>query len=94
MLLHQLEVFLQVAEKNSFTKAAEALFLSQSTVSAHISNLEKNFVAFGRGIHQLLFGISTYFFRGKIQNKLLKNRKAPEIRFQCVTNVYGVDEGT
>ncbi|WP_206811028.1 selenium metabolism-associated LysR family transcriptional regulator [Paradesulfitobacterium ferrireducens] len=43
MLLHQLEVFLQVAEKESFTKAAEALFLSQSTVSAHISNLEKNF---------------------------------------------------
>ncbi|GAB6173179.1 selenium metabolism-associated LysR family transcriptional regulator [Paradesulfitobacterium aromaticivorans] len=42
-MLHQLEVFLQVAEKESFTKAAEALFLSQSTVSAHISNLEKNF---------------------------------------------------
>lgn len=43
MLLHQLEVFIQVAEKSSFSKAAESLFLSQSTVSTHISNLEKHF---------------------------------------------------
>jgi len=43
MLLHQLEVFTQVAEKSSFSKAAESLFLSQSTVSTHINNLEKHF---------------------------------------------------
>lgn len=43
MLLHQLEIFKHVAEKNSFSKAAQALFLSQSTVSTHISNLEKYF---------------------------------------------------
>lgn len=43
MELHQLEVFAQVAEKSSFSKAAEGLFLSQSTVSTHISNLEKHF---------------------------------------------------
>lgn len=43
MLLHQLEVFTQVAEKASFSKAAESLFLSQSTVSTHIGNLEKHF---------------------------------------------------
>lgn len=42
-MLHQLEVFIQVAEKNSFSKAAESLFLSQSTVSTHINNLEKYF---------------------------------------------------
>lgn len=40
MLLHQLEAFTNVAEKKSFSKAAEALYLSQSTVSTHISNLE------------------------------------------------------
>lgn len=40
MLLHQLEAFINVAEKKSFSKAAEALYLSQSTVSTHISNLE------------------------------------------------------
>lgn len=43
MLLHQLEVFTQVAEKSGFSKAAESLLLSQSTVSTHISNLEKHF---------------------------------------------------
>jgi len=43
ILLHQLEVFIQVAEKSSFSKASVNLFLSQSTVSTHISNLEKQF---------------------------------------------------
>lgn len=43
MLLHQLKVFTQVAEKSSFSKAADSLFLSQSTVSSHINNLEKYF---------------------------------------------------
>ncbi|TBL76325.1 selenium metabolism-associated LysR family transcriptional regulator [Paenibacillus thalictri] len=43
MLLHQLEVFTHVAERCNFSKAAEALFLSQSTVSSHIKNLEAHF---------------------------------------------------
>jgi DNA-binding transcriptional LysR family regulator len=43
VLLHQLEVFIKVAERNSFSKAAESLFLSQSTVSTHIHNLERYF---------------------------------------------------
>jgi len=38
--LKQLEVFVAAAEYNSFTKAAEMLYLSQSTVSAHIRGLE------------------------------------------------------
>jgi len=38
--LKQLEVFTAVAELNSFTKAAEKLYLTQSTVSAHIRSLE------------------------------------------------------
>ena len=39
--LRHLEVFAAVTEYNSFTKAAESLYLSQSTVSAHIQSLEK-----------------------------------------------------
>ena len=38
--LKQLEVFVATAEYSSFTKAAEELFLTQSTVSSHISSLE------------------------------------------------------
>ncbi len=39
--LKQLEIFEAVAERSSFTRAAEELYLTQSTVSAHISNLEE-----------------------------------------------------
>lgn len=39
--LKQLEAFVTTAEYSSFTKAAEELFLTQSTVSSHISTLEK-----------------------------------------------------
>ena len=38
--LKQLEAFVATAEFSSFTKAAEELFLTQSTVSSHISALE------------------------------------------------------
>jgi DNA-binding transcriptional LysR family regulator len=41
MNLKQLEVFLAVVENGSFSKAAEATFITQSTVSQHISLLEK-----------------------------------------------------
>lgn len=37
----QLEAFIAVAEYNSFSRAAQALFLSQSTVSSHISELSQ-----------------------------------------------------
>jgi DNA-binding transcriptional LysR family regulator len=43
MNLKQLEVFIAVAESASFSRAAEITFLTQSTVSQHISSLEKEF---------------------------------------------------
>ena len=39
--LKQLEVFAAVVEQGSFTAAAEQLYLAQSTVSGHITALEK-----------------------------------------------------
>lgn len=41
MNLKQLEAFVQIAEGRSFSKAAKELFLTQPTISAHISALEK-----------------------------------------------------
>ena len=41
MEFRQLEVFVKVVETKSFSKAAEALYLSQPTISAHITSLEK-----------------------------------------------------
>lgn len=41
MNLKQLETFVQVAEGGSFSKAAKELFLTQPTISSHISSLER-----------------------------------------------------
>ena len=41
MNLKQLEAFVQIADSGSFSKAAKDLFLTQPTISAHISALEK-----------------------------------------------------
>ena len=41
MNLKQLEAFVQIADNGSFSKAAKDLFLTQPTISAHISSLEK-----------------------------------------------------
>lgn len=41
MNLKQLEAFVQIADSGSFSKAAKELFLTQPTISAHISALEK-----------------------------------------------------
>jgi DNA-binding transcriptional LysR family regulator len=41
MDLRQLEIFVKVAELKSFSKAADALFLTQPTVSEHIRTLEQ-----------------------------------------------------
>ncbi len=38
---HHMYVFVNVVQQKSFSKAAEAIFLSQSTVSAHIQTIEK-----------------------------------------------------
>ncbi len=41
MKLKQLQVFVEVADNKSFSKAAKMLYLTQPTVSAHISALEE-----------------------------------------------------
>ena len=41
MDIRQLETFIAIAKYQSFSKAAESLFLTQPTVSNHIANLEK-----------------------------------------------------
>lgn len=43
MTLDQIRIFLAVAEQMHFTRAAEALYLTQSSVSAAIQNLEEGY---------------------------------------------------
>lgn len=42
MNLKQLEAFVSVAETGSFTRTAQQLYLTQPTISSHISSLEKD----------------------------------------------------
>jgi len=53
---YQLEAFVAVANQRSFSRAAEQLFLSQPTVSAHIKSLERKLGTplFDRGKNELL----------------------------------------
>lgn len=51
----QIEAFVNVIKYKSFSKAADALFLTQPTISAHINSLEKelNVLLFNRKVKQV-----------------------------------------
>jgi DNA-binding transcriptional LysR family regulator len=71
MEIHQLVIFLKVAKYKSFTKAAEEIYLSQSTVSNHIQNLEtffeqKIFDRLGKEVVLTYFGERLYEWAQKI----------------------------
>jgi len=86
MNLKQLEAFVQVAEGGSFSKAAKELFLTQPTISSHISSLERELNArlFVRNTKEVSLsedGIKLYWiFSGKL--KLLSEwmRKGSHMR--------------
>lgn len=69
----QLSVFIEVAKSKSFSKAAQNLYLSQSTVSTHISNLETYFQKplfdrLGRQVVLTPFGKKMYYWATEIIN--------------------------
>lgn len=72
MDLYQIRYFLAIAETNSFTKAAERLFVSQPSLSAGIKKLEKELgvVLFERGGRRVLLTTAGHFFLEKAQNIL------------------------
>ncbi|MBP3664758.1 MAG: LysR family transcriptional regulator, partial [Tyzzerella sp.] len=41
MNFKQIEAFVYITEQGSFSKAAKTLYLTQPTISSHISELEK-----------------------------------------------------
>ncbi|HEY2421631.1 MAG TPA: selenium metabolism-associated LysR family transcriptional regulator [Neobacillus sp.] len=83
MDLHQLYVFTKVVEHKSFSKAAEDIFLSQSTVSSHIQALEKmlDVSLFDRvGRESILTPDGARLYRWALKLLLLKDQALLDIK--------------
>lgn len=80
MKLKQFEVFVAVADYKSFSKAAKILYLTQPTISAYISSLEKElntklFIRNTKEIHMTEQGIRLYQYAREmvaLQNKIIE----------------------
>lgn len=71
MQFYQLKAFVKVADRKSFSRAAEDLYLSQSTVSIHVSSLEKYFSQklfdrLGKEVALTPFGQKMYYWAREI----------------------------
>lgn len=81
MDLGQLEAFVQVANHRSFSKAAEALYLTQPSVTARIQALERDlgerlFVRDGRGVRLTDVGASFLPHAKRVLKALQEGREA------------------
>ncbi len=83
MDLGQIEAFVQVAQQRSFSKAAEALFLTQPSVTARIQSLERDlgeslFERNGRGVRLTEMGGAFLPFARRALKALQDGRDAIE----------------
>ncbi len=88
MEIRNLITFLEIAERKSFTKTAEALGYTQSTVSAQIKQLERELGAplFERINHKVMLtdrGISLLEYAQEIVNLSKKIQEAPDDSDMC-----------
>lgn len=81
MELRYLDIFCRVYEKKSFSKAAESLYLTQPTISAHIKSLEEDlgikvFDRLGRQVLPTKAGELLYSYARKIEELGKEAREA------------------
>jgi DNA-binding transcriptional LysR family regulator len=75
MNLNQLKVFCEVVERNGFTRAAEALYLTQPAVSRQVRELEQHygvelFQQIGKRIHPTEAGSTLYTYAKQVFHTL------------------------
>jgi len=90
--LHQLFVFTKVVEHKSFSKAADEIFLSQSTVSSHIQALEKmlNIKLFDRvGRESILTPQGERLYQWALKLLLIKDQALLDIK-EGMTDLRGM----
>ncbi len=94
MNLKQLEAFVKIADSGSFSKAAKELFLTQPTISAHITSLEKElnsrlFVRNTKDVHLSQSGETLYTYAKQmllLQDKIEETfATKEESEQQCIT---------
>ena len=78
MDFRQLEVFLAIAKFKSFSKAAEHLYLTQPTVSNHLSNLESD--------------LNTVLINRSRSNKNISLTRAGELLYDYAINIINLRE--
>lgn len=91
MNLWAIQYFLKAAELNHFSKAADSLFVSQSTLSKAISNLEKEigvplFDRASKGVTLTDYGKTFYAFARRAMHELEAGRDA-------IQSMYQLNEG-
>jgi DNA-binding transcriptional LysR family regulator len=92
MDLHQLYVFTKVVEHKSFSKAADDIFLSQSTVSSHIQALEKmlNIKLFDRvGRESILTPQGERLYQWALKLLLIKDQALLDVK-EGMTDLRGM----
>ena len=94
MNLKQLEAFVKIADNGSFSKAAKELYLTQPTISAHITSLEKElnsrlFVRNTKEVHLSQSGETLYTYakqmlllQDKIEEAFATKEESDK---QCIT---------
>ena len=99
MDIRKLEAFCKVYELQSFSKAGEAMFLSQPTISSHVANLEdelgvKLFDRLGRKVmptqagdvlYESMVSIFRNLDRAKAAIEVLRDRVVGELQVGCST---------
>ncbi|HKI82301.1 MAG TPA: selenium metabolism-associated LysR family transcriptional regulator [Pseudodesulfovibrio sp.] len=99
MDIRKLEAFCKVYELQSFSRAGEAMFLSQPTISSHVANLEdelgvKLFDRLGRKImptqagdvlYESMVNIFQNLDRAKAAIEVLRDRVVGELQVGCST---------
>lgn len=87
MNLWGIQYFIKAAEFSHFSKAAESLFVSQSTLSKAISNLEREmgvplFEREGKGVVLTPYGKTFYAFAQRAMHELQTGQEAVQSMFQ------------
>ena len=87
MNLWGIQYFIKAAEFNHFSKAADSLFVSQSTLSKAIANLEKEmgvplFEREGKGVTLTPYGQTFYAFAQRAMHELQTGQEAVQSMYQ------------